>query len=90
MRRFIAALQIPLYSGLQKVQYHDTLNGIIRAVYLLMHSKKVEQRVQAIETKKRVGEQLNKLETVSLGSQDFWLLSLKEREEFLEETDPDF
>ena len=33
MRKFISSLQIPLYFGLKKIQFHDTLNGIIRAVY---------------------------------------------------------
>jgi len=33
-----------------------------------------------------VGEELRKLEMVEPGSHDFWLLSLREREEFLEET----
>ena len=52
-----------------------------------MHEKKVFNRETTIATKKRVGEELNKLEKVEPGSNSFWLLSLREREEFLEETD---
>lgn len=90
MRKFISSLQIPLYFGLTKIQFHDTLNGIIRTVYQLLHEKKVLDRENAIATKKRVGEELKKLEKIEPGSHAFWLLSLREREEFLEETDPDF
>ena len=89
MRKFISTLQIPLYFKLKKIQFHDTLNGIIRVVYSNMHEKKVMQREKTIATKKTVGEELRKLEKVEQGSPDFWLLSLREREEFLEETDPD-
>ena len=47
-------------------------------------------RKEAIETKQRVGEQLGKLEKIKQGTKEFWLLSLREREEFLELTNPEF
>ena len=47
-------------------------------------------REKAIATKKRIGDELKKLEMVTPGSPAFWQLSLREREEFLEETDPNF
>ena len=53
----------------------------------MLHERKVVRRERTIATKIRVGEELNKLEKVEPGSPSFWLLSLKEREEFLEETD---
>ena len=29
MRKFISSIQVPLYHNLKKIQFHDTLNGII-------------------------------------------------------------
>ena len=90
MTRFISSLQIPLYFGLQKIQFNDTLNSIIRVVYQLLHEQTFSMRKEAIETKQRVGEQLGKLEKIKQGTKEFWLLSLREREEFLELTNPEF
>lgn len=90
MDKFIISLQIPLYFDLQKIQFHDTFNGIIRVAYQLIHESNVDMRELAIETKKRVGEELGKLEKIQPGSHDFWQLSLRDREQFLEEIDPDF
>ena len=33
MRQFIIKLEIPLYFNLKMIQYHDTLNGIIRSTF---------------------------------------------------------
>jgi len=56
MRRYIRLLQIPLYDGMRKVQFHDTLNGIIGTVYKLLHEKFVYDRRMRIETKIKIGE----------------------------------
>lgn len=37
MRNFISKLEIPLYFNLRQVQFHDTLNGIIRSTFYLTH-----------------------------------------------------
>ena len=58
MRTYIRKLMIPLYDGLKKIQFHDTLNGIIMSVYSRLHENYVKERIQRIETKIRVGDKL--------------------------------
>ena len=48
MRRFIQELQIPLYFSFHYVQFHDTLNALIRRVYIRLHEKDVSDRRDAI------------------------------------------
>ena len=72
MRRFIRLLYIPLYDNMQKVQFHDTLNGIIDSVYKRLHEKFVFDRNQRIETKLEVGEPLNAMESMKVGDMAFW------------------
>ena len=45
------SLQIPLYFGLSKVNFHDTLNAIIRRVYFILHDLNVSDRMMIIEKK---------------------------------------
>lgn len=78
MLNFIKNLQIPLYAGLKKIQFHDTLNGIVHQVYNHMHEKMVTDRAEAIETKKAIGEKLKGLEGLTPGSVEFWSMSPSE------------
>lgn len=90
MLNFIKNLQIPLHAGLKKIQFHDTLNGIVHQVYNHMHEKMVVDRAEAIETKKAIGEKLKGLEGVLPGSVEFWSMSPSEQEELLELCEKDF
>ena len=56
MRRFVKDLAIPLYFKFKYVQFHDTLNGLIRAVYIRLHEKLVAERHAKIKTKIEIGE----------------------------------
>ena len=68
MRKFIMSLQIPLYYGLSKVNFHDTLNAIIRRVYFMLHEQEVADRDEVIKNKIQFGEKLKGLEKVKVGS----------------------
>ena len=48
MRRFVRDLAVPLYFRFKYVQFHDTLNGLIRAVYIRLHEKMVAERKENI------------------------------------------
>lgn len=95
MRRYIRLLQVPLYDGIaykstKRIQFHDTLNGIIYSVYKLMHKKAVKMRDERIETKIKVGEKLVGWESVEKGSEQFWEMVPREQEKFLELTEKKF
>ena len=90
MRRFIKQLEVPLYDNMKNIQFHDTLNGIIGAVYTRMHKALVEERAQRIATKLEIGEKLVGLEAIRLGSEAFWELTTLEQEEFLQATEAEF
>ena len=62
MRTFIASLAVPLYDGLTKIDYYDTMNAIIRKSYLKIHRKLVKERETRIMTKKSIGETLTEAE----------------------------
>ena len=51
MKKFLMSLQIPLYYGFSKVNFHDTLNAIIRRVYFILQELEVENRKMIIEKK---------------------------------------
>ena len=51
MKKFLMSLQIPLYYGFSKVNFHDTLNAIIRRVYFILQELEVENRKLIIEKK---------------------------------------
>lgn len=51
MKKFLMSLQIPLYYSFSKVNFHDTLNAIIRRVYFILHELEVENRKMIIEKK---------------------------------------
>ena len=55
MRAYLRRLKIPLYNDMKKIQFHDTLNGIIGTVFQRLHEEYVRDRLQRIETKIRVG-----------------------------------
>ena len=74
MRRFIKELQIPLYFSFHSVQFHDTLNALIRRVYIRTHEKQVNERREAIETKKKIKERLKGLDAIEKSSKEFWKL----------------
>ena len=74
MRSVIKRLAIPLYDGFKNIQFHDTLNGIIRFVYEYLHEKYVNDRIKTIETKIRVGTELHAFERINVGDTRFWLL----------------
>ena len=44
MNKFVKDLEIPLYDNMKNIQFHDTLNGIIGAVYRRLHKAVVEER----------------------------------------------
>ena len=50
----------------------------------------VVARLEAIETKKAIGEKLKGVEGVVVGSVEFWAMSPSEKEELLEKTETDF
>ena len=77
MKKFLMSLQIPLYYGLSKVNFQDTLNAIIRRVYFILHELEVENRNMIIQKKIDFGEQLKDDELMKAGSKEFWLLSPK-------------
>ena len=77
MKKFIMSLQIPLYYSMSKVNFHDTLNAIIRRVYFILHELEVEQRRMIIETKTLAGENLKEDEKMKVGSPEFWNLNPK-------------
>ena len=56
MRRFVRDLAVPLYFRFKYVQFHDTLNGIARVVYVRLHEKMVMERKEHIREKTRIGE----------------------------------
>ena len=74
MRKIFRKLQIPLYDydGAKKIQFHDTLNGIIGIVYQRLHHAYVKQRRQTIETKIKVGDKLKQMENITIGDEQFW------------------
>ena len=74
MRSFIKELQIPLYFSFHSVQFHDTLNALIRRVYIRLHEKDVADRRDAIETKKLIKEKLKGLDAIEKSSKAFWEL----------------
>ena len=82
MRRFVRDLAVPLYFRFKYVQFHDTLNGLIRAVYIRLHEKMVAERKENIQRKTNLGEfdTLRKLDKVSKDDPEFWNLSSQERE----------
>ena len=59
---------------MRKVQFHDTLNGIIEIVYERLHSEYVTDRQQRIKTKISVGEKLVGWERIRIGDDKFWSL----------------
>ena len=74
MRRFISQLSIPLYYGFKQVQYHDTLNGIVRQIYTFMHKKVVLDRKERIQTKLQIGEKLKADEAMQKYSEEFFMM----------------
>lgn len=90
MSFYIKDLQIPLHDGLKKIQFHDTLVAIVRSVYVHLHKKMVTKRLEAIETKKEIGEQLKGNEGIAIGSIEFWSMTPSEQEVLLEQNETDF
>ena len=77
MKKFLMSLQIPLYYSFGKVNFHDTLNAIIRRVYFLLHELEVENRNLIIQKKIEFGERLKDEELMKVGSKEFWHLTPK-------------
>ena len=57
---------------------------------MILHEKVSNEHLERITMKKKVGEKLLGLEAIEKGSNEFWQLSLADKERFLELSDPDF
>lgn len=91
-KKFISAMQLPVYDHVQYYNFHDCLAAFATLVFSDTHKKQFEERKKRIEEAKAAlkSSTLKTIDKIEKEGIEYWKLDVMDQEKFLQVDDPDF